>query len=1210
MINTYQHIAKHRAAILLLSAFSFVGIRQVNAQSAIVTLSSPITTAQTVQATSRIILNPGFGADGTNGIVHLQIVSFPVSPCAPLASAASQNQNFVMTLTPRIPITDATTLLSKGVCEVNQTIEYFDALGRPIQTVQTKASPTLRDIVQPIGYDPYGRDATSYMPYTVLSTAASDGSFKTSGIADQASFYANPTDPATWNAPGVVQTQFPIAQTKFEPSPLDRIVEKGAAGDNWQPLGTPNAQNPGHTVRVVYATNNSTTVGTNYFARAYASNSTLNYDGQHYFLSNPVLTDLGNYGVGQLDVIITQDENWPTNPTYLQVGTTEEYKNKIGQTVLKRTYNFNTGTNALETLSTYYVYDYSGNLTFVLPPGANPDNGLTSASNQAQLDTWCYQYIYDGRNRFTKKKVPGKGWEYFVYNIQDQLIAVQDANQQVNNQWVFTKYDALGRIVKTGVWADNYTDQSPDYLQSQINTQSTIWESRAPGSDYTNLAWPTANAVDYTVNYYDNYNVPGIPAAYASSNATSMLHGLATASKTAVLNNPTDILWKVTYYNEKNQAIQTYQQHYLGGTANAGNYDAIINTYDFTDAIIATTRNHYTTANASAPTVTIANTYVYDHVGRKRQSFEQINSGTNTLIGQNDYNEVGQQLTKHLHSTDGGTTFLQDVAYTYNERGWLRTLSTNGNLFNMELKYNTAAIPQYNGNIGQMSYLTTHAANPGSRSFSYIYDAVNRLTNATFTGGQTGDALDETISYDVMGNITQLVRNGTGAGTLNYTSYTGSQLNTVTGYSARSYTYDPNGNATSDGMGKGITYNLLNLPQTVSNGTTTLATYIYDASGNKLRNTGSDGSWDYVSGIVYYTPIGGTRGISFIQTEEGRVAFNNGVYNYEYNLKDHLGNNRVSIDQYNGVARVIQEDEYYSFGLRKPTGGFHLSSDNRYLYNGKEIQTDLTNQYDYGNRFYDPIIARFSSVDAKADEERRMSDYSYAIDNPIRFVDLDGDGPGDRVKAALQMTGSPYVQETTIPLRTEVNSTALANKDCSEFVMRVLAADGITKTVESVPTSSMQGFFKDHNFAHSMTPQVGDVALWKGHTGIVGAVDKEGHIKLIAGRGAGKPAGENPDFAPPSAYRSAEFYGYYRPRPEDETPDGKNINVNGNTKSSSEKSSPKKSHAKKQGDPLFDFDSFESWIRLQMIFTEVQRQYENSQHKNATPLNLNDQNQN
>jgi len=110
---------------------------------------------------------------------------------------------------------------------------------------------------------------------------------------------------------------------------------------------------------------------------------------------------------------------------------------------------------------------------------------------------------------------------------------------------------------------------------------------------------------------------------------------------------------------------------------------------------------------------------------------------------------------------------------------------------------------------------------------------------------------------------------------------------------------------------------------------------------------------------------------------------------YEYNLTDHLGNSRVSIDKFQG-PRVIQEDEHYTFGLRKPTGGYDYPNNNRYLYNGKGIQPDLANQYDYVARFYDPVIARWNVVDPLAEKMRRYALYTYVIKNPLRFIDPDG----------------------------------------------------------------------------------------------------------------------------------------------------------------------------------------------------------------------------
>ena len=74
-----------------------------------------------------------------------------------------------------------------------------------------------------------------------------------------------------------------------------------------------------------------------------------------------------------------------------------------------------------------------------------------------------------------------------------------------------------------------------------------------------------------------------------------------------------------------------------------------------------------------------------------------------------------------------------------------------------------------------------------------------------------------------------------------------------------------------------------------------------------------------------------------------------------------------------------------------------VQNQNLYKYNGKEIQTDFDlDWYDYGARFYDVQLGRWHVIDNKAEKYFYVTLYNYVDNNPLLFVDPDGN---DKFKA-------------------------------------------------------------------------------------------------------------------------------------------------------------------------------------------------------------------
>ncbi|MGK9123890.1 RHS repeat-associated core domain-containing protein [Olivibacter sp. SA151] len=84
--------------------------------------------------------------------------------------------------------------------------------------------------------------------------------------------------------------------------------------------------------------------------------------------------------------------------------------------------------------------------------------------------------------------------------------------------------------------------------------------------------------------------------------------------------------------------------------------------------------------------------------------------------------------------------------------------------------------------------------------------------------------------------------------------------------------------------------------------------------------------------------------------------------------------------------------DYYPFGLQyvaEPTTSIAGSPKNNYLYNGKELQ-DKLKAYDFGFRFYDPVIGRWGRVDPLAENHYDHAPYNYVLGNPVKYADFMG----------------------------------------------------------------------------------------------------------------------------------------------------------------------------------------------------------------------------
>ncbi len=962
--------------------------------------------------------------------------------------------------------------------ELIETVAYFDGLGRAKQQTAIKASPEKKDVVTHIAYDAFGRQAKQYLPF---ESQTPNGSYATVSIEQDIQHYYQNKYPADFTGMAVSEVNA-YSESIFEPSPLNRVLKQAAPGKTWKASEDP--INTDRTIKSAWETNN-------------AADAIVNFSVVYNADQQPRLVQQEVYEAGTLRKTITKDENWEALRG--KDHTTEEYTNSIGQVVLKRTYNNQIAHD------TYYVYDDYGLLSYVVPPKVTTADDV----NQSELSELCYQYKYDYRNRLIEKKIPGKGWETIVYNKLDQPVLTQDANLKAQGVWLFTKYDALGRVVYTGKINDS-RDRAA--LQTVVNQSTTLWEARTTVQQvdgfsfyYTQNAFPTTGMTLLTINYYDDYALGSIPPldpettdlTWEGMTATTAVKGLLTVGQVRVLDTDK---WITTtnYYDEKGRLWDNLvKNEYLGTDT------WTLTQLDFVGKPLKTFTKHIKDGKILCTT----DVFTYDHMGRLLTQEQQINELPTERILNNHYDELGQLIRKDVGGKTTATAALQSVDYSYNVRGWLKQINDTQNLgtdlFGFRLNYDTpeqGATALFNGNISETHWKT---ANDNTlRHYTYSYDALNRITRAL---SSSRNYCLSTVAYDKNGNITKLVRRGAinesatsfnSMDNLTYHYDYGNKLLKVdeinTKYfgftsiyngNSNHYAYDQNGNMTID-RNKGITnisYNHLNLPTGVSIANTKHngnITYVYDATGIKQKKIATEGSnstiTEYSGNYIYKN---GT--LEFFNHPEGYIEpKGDETFDYIYQYKDHLGNIRLSyqdldnngtIDQH---TEIKEEKHYYPFGMvQKGYNNTIVGRDHQYGFQEQEEQNELgLNWIQFKWRNHDPAIGRFMTIDPLTEEYMDWGAYVFSGNRVIDARELEGLEPHSVHKTldgAAKNFGEQY-NGISIRASREVGTRFYST-----------TTNGVTTYSYTTPTMGTEGFV-DPNDSEAVPD--GSVQVGDGHT--------------------------------------------------------------------------------------------------------------------------------
>ena len=712
------------------------------------------------------------------------------------------------------------------------------------------------------------------------------------------------------------------------------------------------------------------------------------------------------------------------------------YTDKIGRQVMSRQ------SKGPDYADTYTQYDDKSRVTKVIPPDATEqDNGLT------------YRYTYDGDDNVITKKIPDKPAITFLYDDRNLMIGNKDALMTSNGkQWMAMTYDEYGRPLQSGFGNVSGTTVTISELlitnsydgTGTSNATNDIYKGRMHKS-VTNIldGYNKGNndiITDYTFDLYGRVDTETITNPLIGNETMTYTYDMA--DNILSVTHVTPVVTSVTtnYYDTQGRLQNT--------TLKVGNgpLTTIVSDINYTDddlienkhlrtgteiinysynnnrwlTNINVANTNYTTAfecnpNTASPLIDFSLYYNQTNPNITNISRENGNISSATWsqggIGNMSYAyeyDYLNRITKATSSNNNG--FGTDYTYA-DKRGNISTITRQGYVMSNNC-YTPALIDDltlsYANGTNRLTQVADAAAInncPDYEHLGVIDQSGNYGVNVTLSSDAVADP-DKDIKMKSEGNIkleSGFKFNSDGTGTFkaenddcpdeNLLSSGTMAQNGFIENSITDYGYDDNGNLSND-TDKGVvyTYNHLNLPYIATKGTDKVE-WIYTAAGQKIRKTTTIDATPSIKD--YYGSTEKDDNGYVVYHSEGQVRQVDNVLHWEYAIRDHLGNTRILYDDHNGdnSLDILQNNQYYAFGMSM-YGEWSKQgmSDNDYKYNGKELNGELgLRLYDYGARFYDPAIGRFPSVDRFAGKFTHQSSYAYAANNPIKFIDVNGD---------------------------------------------------------------------------------------------------------------------------------------------------------------------------------------------------------------------------